>query len=95
MIITFNVGGGLIDVKVDSDRRLFCRGPLTNDKWLLFRDMVERSGQDGSAAEITERRLSCRYCLPDDKSVEFYVIDEFLRSPALMRVGISHVGTRW
>ena len=94
MIVSFRVSDEILDVMIDEERRMFFRGKLTNNQFIKYGELVEKSGQGGLAAEITERRVACKQCLRDDKEVEFYVIDELVRNPVLQRLGVIHIGTR-
>lgn len=89
MMLTFRASTEIVQVKIDDKRQLLFSGRMTNNTFIPFRDMIMRSGQQGLDADIAERRMKCLHCLPDDKSLEHYVIDE------MRRAGLVHLKTEW
>lgn len=91
MIISFLLGNELIQCRVDKDRVLSMRGRMTNDQWISFEELVTKSGQDGRAALITQKIV--RSTGLTDEEIEFFIRDEFLRTPGLK--GLEYVKTAW
>lgn len=96
MILTFQLSGEIILVKVDDERRLWMKTRMTNNEYVIFDKLVTASKQTTNKAyELTKRILSCKHCLSEKEDIEYYVIQEFLRTPEMQRAGIQHVTTEW
>lgn len=95
MILLFQLGTELLEVQVTDDREFFIKAKMTNGKFVPYREMVQKSGQEGREADITERIIKSREVLPTPEDVECYIKYEFLRSPDLMKYGVRHLRTAW
>lgn len=90
MIIAFRIGPEIVKIKVDEKRALFLASKLTNDVFMPFDEAAEKSGQVGKSSEMTMKIVKC---LPTVEDVEWYVIDEFKKTPELRAIGVTHIGT--
>lgn len=93
MIIIFQIGTEILNVKIDDERRLSFFSRFTNNQYVDFDKLVQSSGQDSAIAAMTKRIVSCRHCLPENKDVELYILDEFKRTPGMQ--GLRHIKTEF
>lgn len=77
------MGPEIVTVKVTPERDLLFKGRNTNDEFVPYHTLISQSKQDGTAAEITARRMTCLHCLPTMQDVAWYITDEFKRFGAV------------
>ena len=76
MILSFLMGGEVIQVRVDEDRTLFFKGGATNGEWIEFGTLVGMVRGDTESARMSQLIVRS---LPSIDDVAWYVRDEFRR----------------